>query len=197
MIDIDMMAALLDALPDDCTLVLVGEKDYPDAVEAVTIMGDWYRDADEVAYSADTLAFLEQAGCEIREKPAALGAPLLSQHTVKLRKSWRAADAEHILDLATAVNSQRTDKANALFDGQGLKRRGMTGSDHIAAELFDGPSGLAALLKLIDQNRPAEQADSADIDRWARLALDRLKHQQLLSPLRSGPTGVEALDRKS
>lgn len=196
MIDIDMMAALLDALPDDCTLVLVGDKDQLESVEAGAIMGDLCRDADEVAYSADTLAFLEQAGCEIREKPSVHSAPLLSQHTVKLRKSWRAADAEHILELATAVNNQRVDKANALFDGQGLKRRGMAGSDRVAAELFDGPSGLAALLKLIDQNRPAEQADSADIDRWAQLALNHLKHQQLLSPLRSGPAGVEALNAR-
>src|SRR5690625_7387514 len=110
MIDIDMMAALLDALPDDCTLVLVGDKDRLESVEAGAIMGDLCRDADEVAYSADTLAFLEQAGCEIREKPAALGAPLLSQDPVKLRKSWRAADAEHILDLATRSEERRVGK---------------------------------------------------------------------------------------
>src|SRR5690606_29391398 len=58
MIDLEMMAALLDALPAQAQLVLLGDKDQLSSVEAGSVLGDLCRGAERGAYQADTLKLL-------------------------------------------------------------------------------------------------------------------------------------------
>lgn len=51
MIDLEMMANLLDALPDHARLVLLGDKDQLASVEAGAVLGDLCRDAEAGWYS--------------------------------------------------------------------------------------------------------------------------------------------------
>jgi exodeoxyribonuclease V alpha subunit len=51
MIDLEMMANLLDALPPRARLVLLGDKDQLASVEAGAVLGDLCRDAEEGYYS--------------------------------------------------------------------------------------------------------------------------------------------------
>ncbi|MDV7214181.1 AAA family ATPase, partial [Azotobacter beijerinckii] len=70
MIDLEMMACLLDALPRHARLILLGDKDQLASVEAGALLGDLCRDAEGGFYSADTRAWLEAVGGETLADPA-------------------------------------------------------------------------------------------------------------------------------
>ncbi len=64
MIDLEMMANLLDALPPLARLVLLGDKDQLASVEAGAVLGDLCRDAEGGYYCPATAAWLEQVSGE-------------------------------------------------------------------------------------------------------------------------------------
>lgn len=60
MVHLEMMAALLDALPAGTRLVLLGDKDQLASVEAGAVLGDLCRHAERGAYDEDTAAYVER-----------------------------------------------------------------------------------------------------------------------------------------
>ncbi|WP_258304760.1 AAA family ATPase, partial [Escherichia coli] len=64
MIDLEMMACLLDALPATARLILLGDKDQLASVEAGALLGDLWRDAEYGYYAADLQHWLEQVSGE-------------------------------------------------------------------------------------------------------------------------------------
>ena len=93
MVHLEMMAALLEALPAGARLVLLGDKDQLASVEAGAVLGDLCRDAQAGRYLPDTLDYaLRVAGQRLPPQFAAPDgdrAPALAQHTVMLRESRR------------------------------------------------------------------------------------------------------------
>ena len=102
MVHLEMMAAVLDALPAGATLVLLGDKDQLSSVEAGAVLGDLCEHAQEGGYDAVTAAYAREAAlAELPER--FLGqAGALAQQTVMLRESRRFSGP--IGELATAVN---------------------------------------------------------------------------------------------
>ena len=118
MIDLEMMASLLDALPPQARLILLGDKDQLASVEAGAVLGDLCRDAEEGWYSAETRAWLQRVSGEtwqgLREGSAQ--AHPLAQQTVMLRHSRRFGASSGIGRLARLVNRQQAGDARALLD---------------------------------------------------------------------------------
>ena len=104
MVHLEMMDALLQALPATARLVLLGDKDQLASVEAGAVLGDLCRDAAAGRYSADTAQFVQTVAGQTlpAEYRSAGAAPLLAQQTVMLRQSRRFKGA--IGQLALAVN---------------------------------------------------------------------------------------------
>ncbi len=115
MIDLEMMASLLDALPPQARLILLGDKDQLASVEAGAVLGDLCRDAEEGWYSAETRAWLQRVSGEtwqdLREGSAQ--AHPLAQQTVMLRHSRRFGASSGIGRLARLVNRQQAGDARA------------------------------------------------------------------------------------
>jgi exodeoxyribonuclease V alpha subunit len=116
MVHLEMMDALLQALPSTSRLVLLGDKDQLASVEAGAVLGDLCRDAAEGRYSADTAQFVQAVAGQTlpAEYRSAGAAPVLSQQTVMLRHSRRFKGA--IGQLALAVNRGDAAAARAAFD---------------------------------------------------------------------------------
>ena len=113
MVHLEMMAALLEALPPGARLVLLGDKDQLASVEAGAVLGDLCRDAERGQYRPDTAAFIAAATGQTLP-PARLGAgSALAQQTVMLRQSRRFGGP--IGQLALAVNAGDSGKAAALL----------------------------------------------------------------------------------
>ncbi|SLM29861.1 Exodeoxyribonuclease V, alpha subunit [Desulfamplus magnetovallimortis] len=107
MIDLEMMAAIVNALPEKARLVLLGDKDQLASVEAGSVLGDLCRYAGDICYSAETIKWLEaHTGYSIAvdENESTGTANELSQHIVVLRKSHRFGENSGIGALSRAVN---------------------------------------------------------------------------------------------
>ncbi|TDB04269.1 exodeoxyribonuclease V subunit alpha [Halomonas marinisediminis] len=105
MVDVEMMAALLDALPRRARLVLLGDKDQLASVEAGSVLGDLCARAEGGHYTPATADWLGEATGQVLPKemldPA--GAPL-DQAIAMLRVSHRFDAESGIGQLAGAVN---------------------------------------------------------------------------------------------
>lgn len=117
MIHLEMMAALLEALPPQARVIFLGDKDQLASVEAGAVLGDLCRHAEEGRYQASTAAYVEAASGQ--RLPAAFlgdGAPL-AQQTVMLRASKRFGGA--IGQLALAANRGDAPAAADLLNDNG------------------------------------------------------------------------------
>ena len=69
MIDLEIMAALVEALPESAQLILLGDKDQLASVEAGSVMGDLCFGAENAAYDDQTNAWIARyAGEELSQK---------------------------------------------------------------------------------------------------------------------------------
>jgi len=185
MVDLEMMAALLAALPERAQLVLLGDKDQLSSVEAGSVLGDLCRGADVGGYSRDTLALLTP----FTTLPLADwqgDGTVLNQATVMLRRSHRFDSKSGIGQLAAAVN--RGDiQAPALF----------TQFDDITLLAGNSPEALkATVVAGYRQYLQLMQQSATEPEQWAGAVLGCYSRFQLLCALRSGDWGVEGLNRQ-
>ena len=213
MIDLEMMANLLDALPPKARLILLGDKDQLASVEAGAVLGDLCRDAEEGRYSAQTQAWLEQIGGQ------SLGASglksgtaeryPLAQQVVMLRFSRRFGEGSGIGQLARLVNRQEAQAARDLLalppeDVFGLALRGEQDRafDRFLLDGLDrgpeGPQGYRSYLRAIGRHRPAPGTafDDPRWEHWAGKVLQHFEDFQLLCAVRKGAWGVEGLNER-
>ncbi|MDX5406211.1 MAG: exodeoxyribonuclease V subunit alpha [Chromatiaceae bacterium] len=183
MIDLEMMAALLEALPAQAQLVLLGDKDQLSSVEAGSVLGDLCRGADLGAYHADTLKLLAPFS-EAALTAFAGDGSALNQATVMLRYSHRFDAKSGIGMLAAAVN-RGDNSAPALFEQ--FADISLLPGQHISALKPLVLAGFSQYLALLQQH-------DADADSWARSVLKHYSQFQLLCALRSGDWGVEGIN---
>lgn len=207
MIDLEMMACLLDALPQRARLILLGDKDQLASVEAGAVLGDLCRDAEAGRYSPDTRRWLEQiTGQSLADTGLEVGDARrhpLAQQTVMLRHSHRFGASSGIGQLARAVN--RADPAAAR---QVLSDKAYTDihpyilggeRDPVWARLVLGSDplpGYAGYLRVLEDGRPSAQhaADDAVWERWAQQVLQAFDRCRVLCAVRKGPWGVDGVN---
>lgn len=211
MIDLEMMANLLDALPVHARLILLGDKDQLASVEAGAVLGDLCRDAEEGWYTPQTRAWLESVSGE-RLTTSELqqdldGSHPLAQQVVMLRHSRRFGEGSGIGQLARWVNQQQPEKARQVLQGKqyaDLFSLALRGEHDGALERLlleghtEGPQGYRHYLNVLQQRRPAISRpleDSCWAD-WAREVLSAFDAFQLLCAVRKGPWGVEGLNQR-
>ena len=213
MIDLEMMANLLDALPAHARLVLLGDKDQLASVEAGAVLGDLCRDAEAGRYSPETRAWLEAVGNERLDGSELLAGTAsehpLAQQVVMLRYSRRFGEGSGIGQLARQVNRQAPEQARALLqkgefkDIYSLPLKGE--QDRTLEKLLlngqaaTGPKGYRHYLGLIHSQRPAPTLDlqAPQWALWAREVLSAFDEFQLLCAVRKGPWGVERLNQRA
>ncbi|PKH83144.1 exodeoxyribonuclease V subunit alpha [Pseudomonas sp. Choline-02u-1] len=211
MIDLEMMANLLDAMPAHARLVLLGDKDQLASVEAGAVLGDLCRDAEGGWYSPQTRQWLESVSGEslldsgLHEDHD--GAHPLAQQVVMLRHSRRFGEGSGIGQLARRVNQQLAEEARQLLiaggydDVYSLPLKGE--HDHKLERLLldghgNGPQGYRHYLSVLRDQRPpsTRTLEHADWTDWAREVLQAFDTFQLLCAVRKGPWGVEGLNQR-
>ncbi len=148
MVDIEMMAAVLTALPPKARLILLGDKDQLASVEAGAVLGDLCQHAEGGHYTPATCDWLERViGTPIPERYRDEAGQPLDQAIAMLRVSHRFDAKSGIGQLAEAVN-----RPLGPDHGQKEKKRAVR-------EIFgtDGKSRYAdiARLALTDADDPA------------------------------------------
>lgn len=210
MIDLEMMANLLDALPPHARLVLLGDKDQLASVEAGAVLGDLCRDAEAGWYSPDTRQWLENVSGETLAGSGLQGdldtSHPLAQQVVMLRYSRRFGEGSGIGQLARWVNQQNPEQARQLLDAgsHDLFCLHLKGEHDRALErlVLDGQGsdaqGYRYYLNLLRTTRPAAETPRDDLrwTDWARQLLQAFDAFQLLCAVRKGPWGVEGLNQR-
>ena len=210
MIDLEMMAVLLGALPPGARLVLLGDKDQLASVEAGSVLGDICGHAEQAGYLPATLAWIKKHTGYRLQAFAGTGTKL-DQHVVILRKSHRFGKDSGIGALARAVNAGDPEKVAAVW-GQGFKdiarQNVRTLDDENFARLVlegdpgafslagssAGPVGYRAYLEIVKAGPPPDPVSG---DNWLRCVLAEFGRFQLLAAVRKGRWGVEGLNEKT
>jgi exodeoxyribonuclease V alpha subunit len=211
MIDLEMMANLLDALPAHARLVLLGDKDQLASVEAGAVLGDLCRDAEAGWYSPQTRQWLEAVSGESLQASGlqedTQGAHPLAQQVVMLRHSRRFGEGSGIGQLARWVNQQQPEEARRLLSARShddVHSLSLKGEQDRALERLlldghgEGPQGYRHYLSVLRNQRPPLDSpldDSGWIE-WARQVLQAFDAFQLLCAVRKGPWGVEGLNQR-
>lgn len=110
MVDVDLMAAVFEALPPHTQLILLGDKDQLASVDAGAVLGDLCQRAASAHYLPDTARWLQAiTGQPVPEHLIDPEGQPLDQAVAMLRKSYRFSDESGIRQLAEAVNTDRLD----------------------------------------------------------------------------------------
>ncbi|TSE37334.1 RecBCD enzyme subunit RecD [Tepidimonas fonticaldi] len=192
MVDLELLHALLRALPPQARLILLGDRDQLASVQAGAVLAELCAHAREGRWQRETAAWLTAATGQA--PPAAwidADGDALDQAVAMLRLSRRFDAGGAIGRWAAAVRDGDEDTALALLrdPGEGV-------SVHLGTQAADGwlPTWRAAVAPWLQAAAPPPAA--GDPDAWAAGLLQGQAWLQVLAALRRGPWGVEGLDAR-
>lgn len=203
MIHLEMMSALLQAMPPGAKLILLGDKDQLASVEAGAVLGDLCRDAMQGSYNAETARYVNATtGQVLPGEFLATGyqPTLLAQQTVMLRKSRRFGG--QIGALALAVNAGQSDSAQALINGDTtgvLQSTKHPTVETILKLAVKGRSGAAAFyadyLGLIKTHTKETAGQAVEHEAWVKSVLLAFERFRILCAVHDGDWGTRGLNQ--
>lgn len=183
MVDLFLMARLFEAIPDHARVILLGDRDQLTSVEAGAVLADLTDERGRTALLSRPFAQALATLVDVPSDRIGLSeAPSLRDATVELETSHRFDPTRGIGLLSSAIH--RGDVSAAFAALASAEEAVLHAPD--PREVLP-PSVRAALV--------AHAAALVSIDDDER-ALATLDHARVLSPLRRGPTGVEALNER-
>lgn len=214
MVDLEMMAALLAALPYSARVILLGDKDQLASVEAGAVLGQICHRAASGHYTPEQANWLQLAtGHTVPADLIDSKGALWDQAVVMLRHSHRFAEGSGIGQLAKAVNAGDTSAVAAIASCQHDDLEFISSSDNTAAVfsrlVIEGRAeqatsntiksltyGYQHYLHVLQNAQPEPDADISVFDQWAVHTLEAHAKFQVLCALRAGPWGVEGLNQR-
>jgi len=183
MIDLPLMARLLEALPDRARIILLGDRDQLASVEAGNVLGDITGRGQEIRYSKEQVRFLDQVGVATAEKLSGGDDAALTGDAVGLLKlSYRFKAESGIGALSQAVNAGRGEDALDLLERDGF--------DDIAwMDARDSGLDLACVDWAVE--RYASYLGQKNVADAVRV----FEQSRVLAALRRGPFGADAINR--
>ena len=203
MIDLEMMARLLAAVPLSARLILLGDKDQLASVEAGAVMAQLCEGADQGGYTASTVDWIQRhTGQDVGQFATASGHPSssLAQHTVMLRHSRRFDADSGIGQWAQGVNAGDTRTVKTLLTHCPMAQTGQDplfppDVDLLSVQRMPHPAvaltvqqGWSRWLTLL---QPLRMPQAVCTDAQALQLIESFADFQVLCALRSGPWGVE------
>lgn len=179
MLDLPMMARLLEALPETASLILLGDRDQLASVDAGNVLGDITGHGHDICYRPDTAAELAAlTGIKRSQLPTNKHAPVIADAIALLRTSYRFKADSGIARLARSINKGDGNSAIAILSDSS---KGLTWLQSVSIE--------TVLEQLVDGYSAYLQADNV-VD-----AMDLFETQRVLCAVRHGPVGVQTINQ--
>ncbi|MFZ5562718.1 MAG: exodeoxyribonuclease V subunit alpha [Thermodesulfobacteriota bacterium] len=121
MVDIALMARLVDALPDHCRLILVGDRDQLASVEAGSVFADICGAAERNRFSGRFVETLKSAGVtgKLEDVTVSADASSLSDNVVHLEISYRFTGDSGIGRISRLARDGRGDRLMDILESGG------------------------------------------------------------------------------
>ncbi len=184
MVDLALMAKLLQAIPDKARLIIIGDKDQLASVEAGSVLGDICDRNVMHGFSAAFKTQLQKCTGEkldpmVRTADTAFG---LQDSIVVLQKSYRFATDSGIGALSRTINTGQVDRALEILKDSAEKS--------LAWQRLSLDADLMAALpeQIVSAYRPCLTT------RDPTEALRCLEHFKILCAVNIGPLGVQAIN---
>ena len=181
MVDLPLMAKLLDAVPHEARLLLLGDRDQLASVEPGAIFGDICSVAEAAGWSESFKEGIKPYGLDLSASSPNDGGPLQDSMTV-LRRSYRFGADSGIGQLSRSIQAGDNDTAIRLLSTKGLP--------DVVWEDAANPASLQNRLErwILEAYAGCLQAASAE-QAFASFARSRI-----LCAVRHGPCGVAFLN---
>lgn len=190
MLDLELMAALLRALPPQARLILLGDRDQLASVEAGAVLGDLCANAIAGGYAPVLAAWLtRQTGADLAAWTTADGQTrVLDQHVVMLRQSHRFDAGRGIGRLARLLQEGRAGDLATTTNGFAAFAPEV--SEVVRATLLDGYEAYWQVV----QQAPDTSAPDVAWTQWAETALTAFDQFRILCAVRESAQGVAGLN---
>lgn len=183
MVDLPLMSKLVQALPLQSRLILLGDKDQLASVEAGAMLADICDAGQSLAFSRNFSKELRMlTGCEADSERGNGGAPSMRDCIVYLTKSYRFKGESGIAAVSHAVNDGDGERALSIIEHEGHE-------DIAWKDLRHLHEWTRVLKERVIQGFGAFLKAADPFDAFARLDDFRI-----LCGLREGPYGVEAVN---
>ncbi|MCT4708467.1 exodeoxyribonuclease V subunit alpha [Enterobacteriaceae bacterium H11S18] len=185
MVDLPMMAKIIDALPAHARVIFLGDRDQLASVEAGAVLGDICHYVN-LGYSSGRAQELSRITGYSLPPGESEHASTLRDGLCILQKSYRFDSQSGIGQLAFAVNASDARRAQSTFTlgFSDIAKRPLRESEDYALMMADAVEGYRNYLDLIRQHAAPEQI------------LQAFGEYQLLCALREGPFGVSGLNER-
>nr|WP_275440631.1 exodeoxyribonuclease V subunit alpha [Vibrio sp. Of7-15] len=185
MVDLPMMARLLDAMPNHARLVLLGDRDQLASVEAGAVLGDICSFADHGYSETQATQLSKLTGYQLSHQNLLSLPSAVADSLCILRKSYRFDARSGIGQLAKAVNAGNRYQVEQVW-GKGFSdiRFHEFSSDHYQSMIRMMVNGYRSYLGHISANDEP------------KVVLNAFSKVRLLCALREGDFGVSGLNQR-
>jgi exodeoxyribonuclease V alpha subunit len=185
MVDLALMTKLVEAVPQEARLILLGDKDQLASVEAGAILGDIYNIDAPHGYSRELAHRIEELSGSPPPAEGPAPQPGIQDCMVQLTKSYRYDESSGIGALARAINRGDADTALSVLLGEAGMPYGEVALAHLDEQRpLRGPLGATVV-----EGFGAYLACDEPGDR-----LEQLARFRVLCAHRRGALGVETLN---
>jgi exodeoxyribonuclease V alpha subunit len=176
MVDLALMAKLVDALPEGGRLVLIGDRDQLASVEAGSVLSDICGRSRRLGFSLEFGGLIRQLTGQA--VPVTTGRQPLQDCIVELQTSYRFAAGSAIGELSRAVNGGNVQRTVEI----------LTQSGEGSVDWLQPPEGSAGIAEL-------ERRVTAGYAAYREAILQEFGRFKILCAHRAGINGVEAVNR--
>ncbi len=191
MVDLSMMYRIIEALPDNARLILLGDKDQLSSVEAGSVLGDICQFLKHGYSSVQAKSIAALTHHHIASHSSAL--PVISDSLCMLQKSYRFDIRSGIGQLAKAINKGHFEELEKVYQNDFRD----------IVQFSVNKTNLNQMIRTIvekyrDYLKPIEESSehTGNVLELARLSLDAFSRCRLLCALREGDYGVSGLNQK-
>jgi exodeoxyribonuclease V alpha subunit len=193
MVDLSMMHKLVQALPPQARLILLGDKDQLASVEAGAVLGDICDFSDQHMSATQSQQISALTGFSVIAKHVSTQAPAIVDCLCMLQKSYRFDARSGIGQLAKAINSGQPIQVEKVWN-QGFKDIAHHDLDKAVYQtmLNMAAKGYDSYLQAV--TRPLDHDETPSLK--ARQVLKLFSQCRLLCAIREGDFGVTGLNTR-
>ncbi len=198
MVDLPLMSKLVQALPSQARLILLGDRDQLASVEAGAVLGDICRTGGRIVYSKDFSIACEKAcGAALDASLIADGAGAAARDCIiELQKSYRFSGESGIARFSSRVRQSDADSAvSMLRAGAHADLAWTETASCVQLERIIRDHVIGGLRPYLETVNDLAGPVGDDADGRLKEAFDAFEGFRILCALREGLCGVSALNR--